>query len=108
MRRRLFLLVVLAAVPGLGARASRAAEPNVIRRVALEDRAGAVVLVIEGSRPPSFTTFAGERPARFVVEVAGAALRVPEREVARERGPVSGVRAEEVAGEGTATARVAV
>jgi colicin import membrane protein len=98
-------LACAALVATLAASAS-AADPNVISRLELRQDGAAVVLTIEGSRPPSFTTFATERPARFVIDVAGGELRPSIAELARDAGPVEGVRAEQLAA--TSTARVAV
>jgi hypothetical protein len=86
--------------------AARAVDPNVITRIAVEERGGDAVLVVEGSRPPSFTTWT--TPQRFVVEVAGATLRTPASELSRESGAIASVRAEERASVGATKTRVAV
>ncbi|HZZ83427.1 MAG TPA: AMIN domain-containing protein [Anaeromyxobacteraceae bacterium] len=45
---------------------------NAIRKVEVRDADGLVAIRVEGSRPPSFTTFALQSPPRFVVDVAEA------------------------------------
>jgi hypothetical protein len=86
--------------------AARAVELNVISRIAVEERGEEVLLVVEGSRPPSFTTWSTAQ--RFVVEVAGATLRAPTPVLSRESGAIASVRAEERASVGASKTRVAV
>ena len=46
----------------------RAAETNAIRAIDVAEREGAVELSIRGSRPPSYSTFKLQDPARLVVD----------------------------------------
>jgi len=60
------LFLACAAVP------ARAAERNEIRSVDVAADGQAVELVIQGSRPPSYTVFKLQDPPRLVVDLAGA------------------------------------
>lgn len=51
---------------------ARAADANAIRAVDVAERDGAVELVIQGSRAPSYTVFKLQEPPRLVVDLSGA------------------------------------
>ena len=67
--------------PLLAVGVARAGGPdlNVVSKVEVQNKGGAIVIAIEGSRPPSFTTFSMMDPPRFVVDISGSAFKgVPE------------------------------
>jgi colicin import membrane protein len=87
-----------------------AAEPDLNRltRIDVADRGGAVTVTIEGSKPPSFTTFPLDDPPRFVIDFSDATLvKVPEDIPVRD-GTVHRVKAVNYPGEGTSIARVMI
>src|SRR5512140_1891091 len=49
-----------------------AAEPDRIRNISVAERDGALELVIQGDRPPSYSVFKLQDPQRLVVDLAGA------------------------------------
>ncbi|HET9598389.1 MAG TPA: AMIN domain-containing protein, partial [Anaeromyxobacteraceae bacterium] len=52
---------------------------NLVTKVEVKDQGGAVAVTIQGSRPPSFTTFSMVDPPRFVIDISEAAFKgVPE------------------------------
>ncbi len=51
---------------------ARAADPNVIRAIEVGERAGALELSVQGSRPPSYSVFKLQDPPRLVLDLAGA------------------------------------
>jgi type IV pilus assembly protein PilQ len=51
---------------------ARAADANAIRAVDVAEKDGSVELVIQGSRPPSYTVFKLQEPPRLVVDLSGA------------------------------------
>src|SRR5512136_2000720 len=51
---------------------ARAADTNTIRAVDVAEKDGAVELVIQGSRAPSYTVFKLQEPPRLVVDLSGA------------------------------------
>ncbi len=73
MRSRFCMsLIVLLAGALLPSGPALAADANVIRGVDVDQRDGAVELVIRGSRAPSYSVFKLQEPQRLVVDLAGA------------------------------------
>src|SRR3990172_2805972 len=48
---------------------------NLVSKVEVKDGGGTIVLAIEGSRPPNFTTFSMVDPPRFVIDLAESAFK---------------------------------
>jgi len=48
---------------------------NVVTEVAVREEGGAVVVSIQGTKPPSFTTFSMMDPPRFVVDISDTSFR---------------------------------
>jgi type IV pilus assembly protein PilQ len=72
------------------ASAARAADANTIRAVDVAERDGAVELVIQGSRPPSYTVFKLQEPPRLVVDLSGADVSAVTSPVEVAKGGVIG------------------
>src|SRR5690349_6198986 len=102
MRLSAFVLCTLVA-----ARASAAGpELNRLTKIEVSERGGAVVVTIQGSRPPNFTTFPLEDPPRFVIDFSDATLvKLPE-ELQVGDGVVHLIKAVNYPGDATSIARV--
>jgi len=101
------LAALLTAILLAGGAAAQAPASNVVSSVEVREAGGAVTIAIQGSRPPSFTTFSMMDPPRFVVDVSEAVFQgVPEE--MRGRGNVKAVRNLSFGSGPTAVARVTV
>jgi len=106
MRLAALFLATLIASSGM-ARAGDA-KLNVISKVDAKDQGGSVVVTIEGSKPPSFTTFSMVDPPRFVIDLAdGRFQNVPEN-IRVGGGTVLVVKSLSYGGEGTSIARILI
>ncbi|HEY7725593.1 MAG TPA: AMIN domain-containing protein, partial [Anaeromyxobacteraceae bacterium] len=75
MPARLAFLAALAAAAGSAA----ALDLNVISRVEVREEGGFMVVSIQGTKPPNFTTFSMLDPPRFVIDMSEAQFQgVPE------------------------------
>ena len=68
MSARHVLALVLLAASG----AARAQDVNVVTAVSVSDEGDAVVLTVEGSKAPNFTTFSMADPPRFIIDLSEA------------------------------------
>ncbi len=71
---RLHPLALAAALLAAGAARAESQGLNAVHKIEVQESDGAVAIRVEGSRPPSFTTFALQAPARFVVDLAESTL----------------------------------
>ncbi|MFL5273527.1 MAG: AMIN domain-containing protein, partial [Anaeromyxobacteraceae bacterium] len=105
MRFSAFLLTSLLVA---GRAAALPQDLNQITKIDVQESAGAVVITIAGSRPPSFTTFPLEDPPRFVVDFNDATLvKVPD-DIPVGDGTVNIIRTVNYPGESTSIARVMI
>ena len=102
MRLRPFVTLVLVAAAGV----ARAANLNVITQVAVRDEGGSVVLTIQGSKPPNFTTFGMADPPRFVIDLSEAKFQGVPEDVIVQDGVVNVVKNLSYGSDATSIARV--
>ena len=97
--------------PLLAVGVARAGGPdlNVVSKVEVQNKGGAIVIAIEGSRPPSFTTFSMMDPPRFVVDISGSAFKGVPEDVKVEDGTIQVLKNISYGGgEATSMARVMI
>jgi hypothetical protein len=88
--------------------AHAAVDLNVIRAVDVKDEGGTIVLTVQGSRPPNFTTFSMADPPRFVIDLSESRFQgVPEDLVVQD-GIVNVVKSLSYGSDATSIARVMV
>ncbi|HET7753028.1 MAG TPA: AMIN domain-containing protein [Anaeromyxobacteraceae bacterium] len=86
--------------------ANASGSTNVISRVGVTDVGAAIEVTISGSRVPSFTTFATNDPARFVIDLPDAVLATHGPAATPDGAAVREVVAEQRVAEGMQQARV--
>jgi hypothetical protein len=86
----------------------RAAEPNAIRALDVAERDGAIEVVIQGTRPPSYTVFKLQDPPRLVVDLAGADVSKLASPVAVKKGGVAEITTAQYQDERSSVGRVIV
>jgi colicin import membrane protein len=82
---RLRHVIALAVLAAAGAARAQGADLNVITSVDLMDAGRSLVIEVQGSKPPNFTTFSMADPPRFVIDLSEARFHgVPEDLPARD------------------------
>ena len=76
------LVTLVSAVLLAGQVEAQPAPPNTLSSVGVREESGAVVVSIQGSKPPNFTTFWMMDPPRFVIDLADANLQSVPGEIA--------------------------
>jgi hypothetical protein len=102
MHPRHLLTVVLLVAGGL----ARAADLNVITAVGVKDEGAAVVLTIQGSRAPNFTTFSMADPPRFVIDLSETKFQGVQEDIIPSDGLVKLVKNLSYGSDATSIARV--
>jgi len=90
MRKSTFFVATLLAASGT-ARA-QPADLNLVSKVEVRSQGGAIVVTIEGSKPPNFTTFSMVDPPRFVIDLSESAFKGVPEDIDPGDGGINGVK----------------